>query len=157
MGTLSTAAQKLQWDVNSTITNAKNRFSDLCDSIKGRFRAIQGSVLNGDVVGINVDEIDNMRQAIRDYVNALEKHLQQVKTDADNTNAMRGDYATEVRGFIEAVCETCEEVISYLLAFSDKLVEVKEAYAKKDETMASDIRTQAGDLRSSQEKYTEQK
>lgn len=155
MGTLSTEAQKLSWNIKSTfegfVSNAQNVFN----SVIGRAGAAANSILNGDVVGINEAEIPNMQAAIREYVNNLQAHLDQVKTDADTSQAFKGEYAAAVKQFVEAVCTACECVISNLLQFNQRLEEVHQAYIAKDETMASDITAQAGELSSNFTKYTE--
>ena len=154
MGTIKTEAQKLAWNINSDIKNMISGFKDTCAAVVGRVKASAAGILNGDVVGINTDEIDNMNKAIEDYVVALQKHLDEVRKEADNSNAFKGEYADAVKDFVDAVCESCGAVISYLRQFEDKLNEVKEKYITKDEEVASDIKSQAGDLRSQYQEYT---
>lgn len=155
MGTLSTEAQKLQWNIKSTFQGISSNAQSLFNSVIGRAGAAAGSILNGDVVGINEAEIPNMKQAIREYVNNLQTHLNEVKANADTTQAFKGEYSAAVTQFVEAVCTACECVISNLLQFNERLEEVYQAYLTKDTTMASDIKGQAGELESSFQKYTE--
>lgn len=154
MGTIQTAAQKLAWDVNSNIKNMVQGFKDKCSAVVGRVKASAAGILNGDVVGINTDEVENMNKAIEEYVVALQKHLDEVKTEADNSNAFKGEYAEAVKDFVDAICESCGAVISYLREFENKLEDVREKYIAKDEEVASDIKSQAGDLRSQYQEYT---
>lgn len=155
MGTLSTEAQKLTWNIKSDfqglVSNAQNAFN----TIVGRVGASASGILNGDVVGINENEIPNMQTAIREYVNNLQQHLDQVKEDAETDQAFRGGYATAVKQFVGAVCQACECVISNLLQFNERLEEVHQAYIYKDTTMAKDIQGQAGELSSNFTMYTE--
>ncbi len=155
MGTLSTAAQKVAWDVNSTIQSLTSNAQSLFESVIGRAGAAAGAILQGDVVGINGAQVPAMQQAIREYVDKLNQHLQEVKTTADTTQAFKGEYAASVTAFVEAVCTACECVISNLLKFNQKLDEVYKAYQEKDTTMASDIKSQAGELEGSFQRYTE--
>lgn len=155
MGTLSTEAQKLAWNIKADfqgfVSNAQNAFN----SVVGRVGAAASSIVNGDVIGINEAEIPNMKAAIREYVTNLEQHLEQVKSNADTSQAFKGEYAAAVRQFVEAVCTSCECIISNLLQFNERLEEVYQAYLTKDTTMASDIQGQAGELSSNFTKYTE--
>lgn len=155
MGTLSTEAQKLTWSIKSDFQGFLSNAQNVFNSVVGRVGAAAGGILNGDVVGINEAEIPNMQAAIREYVNNLQTHLDQVKADADTSQAFKGEYAVAVKQFVEAVCTACECVISNLLQFNQRLEEVHQAYISKDTTMASDIQGQAGELSSNFTKYTE--
>lgn len=155
MGTITTEAQKLVWNAKSTFENLTSGAQDLFSSVVGRASAAASSILNGDVVGINGEEIPNMQAAIREYVNGLESHLNEVKQDADTSQAFKGEYAAAVKQFVEAVCDACDAIISNLLQFNQKLDEVYAKYQAKDTTMAADISGQAGELSASYTKYTE--
>lgn len=155
MGTLSTEAQRMAWNVKSDFQSIMSNAQNFFNSVIGRAGAAAGGILNGDVVGINVAEIGHMQEAIREYVNNLQTHLDQVKADADTSQAFMGDYASGVRAFVDAVCTACECVISNLLQFNQKLEEVKEKYLARDEQLNSELQAQAGELSSNFTKYTE--
>lgn len=155
MGTLSTEAQKVVWNVNSVIKNIGDGAEDIFNSIIGRVGSAAGGILNGDVVGINEAQIPAMQEAIRNYVNAIQSHLQTVNTSVDTNNAFKGEYAAAIKNFVQAVCTACECVTSNLLQFNKKLDEVYAKYLEKDTTMASEITAQAGEIESSFTRYTE--
>jgi len=155
MGTISTEAAKIAWNAKSTFQNLTSGAQDLFNSIVGRAGAAASSILNGDVVGINGAEVPNMQAAIREYVDNLQKHLDNVKTDADTSQAFQGEYAAAIKDFVTAVCDACGCIISNLLEFNKRLDEVYAKYQEKDTTMAADIKGQAGELSGSYTRYTE--
>ncbi len=158
MGTWKQEAQSIGWDLGQNIKSTVDKASNIFDSLVGGARAQLQGVLNGSaVVGMNVNEIPNMRAAIRDYINQLEEHLNQVRTNADTTQAFKGEYATAIQEYVSAICEACKCVTSSLLAFSDKLVAVQEAYQARDAELKSAIGSSASDVQSSFSRYQEQR
>ena len=94
------------------------------------------------VVGLNVGQVDSMRQAIRDYVSRIESRLRAIEPLADASNAFRSnDQVVEqaVTANIEKVKEYCVNLTSTLLAFSDKLGDVKNSWTAATQQMASNI------------------
>lgn len=157
MGTWRQEAQKVTWNVNQGINAATDKASGMFDSLVSGVRAQMQGVLNGTtVVGINVNEIPNMRNAIREYVTRLDEHLNSVRTNADTTQAFKGDYAIAIQEYVSAICEACKCVTSQLLAFSDQLVKVQEAYQNRDVELKSAIGSSTSDVQSSFDKYQEQ-
>lgn len=155
MGTFSTDAQKVIFNVKSTFGGIADSLQDAFQSVVGRVGATAAGLLNGDVVGINGAEIPNMQTAIRNYIDELQRHLDTVKTNTSTTNAFKGQYAMAVTEFVNAVCDACGCVISNLLEFNQRLDEVYAAYQAKDEQMASDIKAQGAELNSRFQRYTE--
>lgn len=157
MGTWRQEAQSIKWDLGQNIKSTVDKASNIFDSLVGGARAQLQGVLNGStVVGMNVNEIPNMRNAIKYYVEQLEKHLEQVRIGADTTQAFKGEYATAIKEYVSAICEACGCVISNLLAFSDKLLAVQEAYQVRDAELKSAIGSSASDVQSSFSRYQDQ-
>ena len=74
------------------------------------------------MIGINANGIDDMRFAIRVYVENIESHLNQVLSEAEDTYAFKGAYANSIVEYVKAVCDVVKSLTSQLLIFSDKLV-----------------------------------
>lgn len=158
MGTWRQEAQTVAWDVGQAVRSTTSQATGIFDSLVGGVKAQLQGVLNGSsVVGINVNEINNMRGAIRNYIAQLEEHLNQVRTNADTTQAFKGEYAVAIQEYVSAICEACKCVTSNLLIFSDKLVAVQEAYQARDTELKSAIGGSASDVQSSFTKYQEQR
>ena len=83
--------------------------------------------------------------------------MAKVNSTADTAQAFSGEYADGVKKFVVGVTVACGNVISMLLAFNDQLDEVKTAYEKKDETVKSDLVSQAGELESAFQRYKQDK
>ena len=120
--------QKVSWDVGTNInqasSGASNVFSDLATNGGSNIIETMGKY---NLVGINANQIDDMRFAIRVYVENIETHLNQVLDFASDTYAFKGQYAEAIKEYVQAVCDVVKSLTSQLLAFSDKLVEVKAA------------------------------
>lgn len=78
------------------------------------------------VVGLNVGSIDPMREQIRTYCGDIEKHINQIDPKADADMAFKSDLVqAAVSDYVEKVKTYCINLTSQLLAFSDKLADVK--------------------------------
>lgn len=119
-----------------------NKVGEFIDTIKG-----------GTVVGINTQEISNMRAAIRSYCETLDAHLDTIESKTDTQIAFKGEYALAVTEFAVAVKKVCKALTSQLLAFSDQLVEVEKAYNAQDVELKGSIDTDASNIASSVTAY----
>lgn len=148
--------QKVSWDVGNSIneanSGASNVFSDMASSGGANIIETMG---NYNMVGINANQIDDMRFAIRVYVENIESHLNQVMSEAEDTYAFKGGYATSIVEYISAVCDVVKSLTSQLLIFSDKLVEIKEAYLEKDINLSRSISGVASNTQTGVNRYEE--
>jgi len=97
-----------------------------------------------DVVGINVDKIPEMRQAIRDYVKQITDHLDKIDATANTENAFRSESVkAAVKAYVGKVKEYAMNLVSQLLSFSDKLQDVSEAWTASTNTMGDTVNTSA--------------
>lgn len=150
--------QTVSWDVGSNVntanSQAKNVFSDLAS---GGSSSIIETMGKYSIVGINANAIDDMRFAIRIYVENIESHLNSVQQEAQDTFAFKGQYANSITEYIQAVVDVCKSLTSQLLAFSDKLVEIKEAYQEQDINLTRSISSVATNTQSGINRYEETK
>ena len=153
MGTISTEAQKVQWDVGQGLQGIFNTAKGWFDQVIGGARAVAGGILQGDVVGINGEHVPQMKAAVQRYIDGLNEHLKRVQVEADTSQAFKGDYAKAITDFVNAVCEACGCIISNLLIFNEKLEEVYQAYLAKDAELAANVTGQAGELNSQFTRY----
>lgn len=148
--------QKVSWDVGASInqanSGASNIFSDMASNGSSSIIETMGSY---NMVGINANQIDDMRFAIRVYVENIESHLSQVLAEAEDTYAFKGTYAKSIVEYVEAVCDVVKSLTSQLLIFSDKLVEIKEAYLEKDINLTRSINGMTGSTQSGVNRYDE--
>ena len=148
--------QKVSWDVGNSInqanSGASNVFSDMASSGGANIIETMG---NYNMVGINANQIDDMRFAIRVYVENIESHLNQVMSEAEDTYAFKGGYANSIVEYINAVCDVVKSLTSQLLIFSDKLVEIKEAYLERDINLTRSISGVASNTQTGVNRYEE--
>lgn len=150
--------QSVSWDIGANINSAtsqtRNVFSDLAGS--GSTGVIE-SFGKYNIVGINANSIDDMRFAIRVYVENLEAHLNSVKQEAMDTSAFKGQYANSIVEYVNAVCDVVKSLTSQLLAFSDKLVEIKEKYQEQDINLTKSINMVTSNASAGINRYDEMK
>lgn len=150
--------QSVSWDIgsniNSATSQARSTFSDLAGN--GSAGVIE-SFGKYNIVGINANSIDDMRFAIRVYVENLEEHLNSVKQEAMDTSAFKGQYANSIVEYVDAVCDVVKSLTSQLLAFSDKLVEIKEKYQEQDINLTKSINSAASNTLTGVNRYEETK
>lgn len=156
MGTWKTEVQTIENNVSSFLNSGLNKVKDLFGStIGGTIDQVTSLFQNGTtVVGINVNQIPSMKEAIRKYVDNLNQIL--AKLDAvDPSIAFKGVYAEAVTEYILSVKQACQSVISNMLAFNDQLTKVQEAYENKDTEMKTRLSSDAETTRSSFQNYAE--
>lgn len=153
MGTIQQMAQQVKYAAGQTLSNITSGIKSKFDEIVGGVQAKVEGMFNGDVVGINTNEIPNMQAAIKTYVEGLEAHLETMKNNATTDEAFKGQYASAITDFVSAVKDCCYAVISQLEAFSAQLDEVRRTYEERDQQLASDISSQADELRSAYQAF----
>ena len=155
---MNEGTQKVSWDlgtnINQASSSASNTFSDMASNSSSNVIESMGKY---NLVGINANQVDDMRFAIRVYVENIESHLNQVVSEAEDTYAFKGQYAESIKEYIQAVCDVVKSLTSQLLAFSDKLVEVKEAYQERDINLTRTISSVASNTQSGVNRYEETK
>lgn len=155
-----TDVQAIAFEASDWIKNGVGNLSSMLKGITGGVKASFMSVVSGtSYVGINGQKIVFMRDAIRDYVKAIQTHLDKVVAEASTTNAFKGEYASAVTEYVKAVEESCKDFATALLQFSDNLDIIAEAYHAKDSELASSIKSSAKEAESSGNAaaYTEQR
>lgn len=91
------------------------------------------------IVGIDANKIPEMRAQIRDSVQALQAHLDGIEAETNSTNAFRSEeIKSAVEQYVLSVKEYSKALISDLLAFSDKLQDVKNAWEQSTSSFATD-------------------
>ena len=155
---MNEGTQKVSWDlgtnINQASSSASNTFSDMASNSSSNVIESMGKY---NLVGINANQVDDMRFAIRVYVENIESHLNQVVSEAEDTYAFKGQYAESIKEYIQAVCDVVKSLTSQLLAFSDKLVEVKEAYQERDINLTRTISSVASNTQAGVNRYEETK
>ena len=149
--------QTVSWDVGTSVNTANSQarsvFSDLAS---GGSSSVIETIGKYNMVGINANAIDDMRFAIRIYVENIEAHLNSVAQDAaDNAYAFKGQYANSITEYVQAVSDVVKSLTTQLLIFSDKLVEIKEAYQEQDINLTRSISASTSNTQSGVNRYEE--
>jgi len=150
---LAQTVQSIRQGLTSEVRDIASSLSSKLSGIVGGISARVGSLIEGDVVGINEAEIPTMKTAIQTYVDALSEHLKEINAAADTSGAFKGQYADAIKEYTTAITTVCDAVISQLLKFRDQLDEIAEAYVANDESLASGVNAQASELSSAYQRY----
>lgn len=109
------------------------------------------------VVGMNATKIPAVRESIRSYVNAITTHLDKIEPLANANNAFRSEEVQKaISDYIVKVKEYCINLTSQLLAFSDKLADVQEAYNQNMSRLSGNINQQTTSFNGGQ-RYQEER
>ncbi len=127
-----------------------------------RAGSIGGPTINGiwnaNVVGINASRVPEVRAQIRDSVTNLQKIIDEIGKDAESNTAYRSDVVKpQVDAYIDSVKAYCKALLSNLLAFSDKLKDVQDAWEASMDSMSSTVSTATSGMSAFSTQYTEQK
>lgn len=173
MGTWESTTQNSGFDANAAGTGAMNaRGSQRTGAninsgygagwtspITYNFGTTAQSMGGYSIVGIDATKVDGMRGQIRTSVQAIQDYLEGIEATADSASAFRSEEITAaVQGYINSVKEYSKALVSDLLAFSDKLQDVKEAWEASSRSFASDsIDTNTSSMSDATTYYTETK
>lgn len=101
--------------------------------------------INNTVVGMNVAEVTNMRNAIEEYCQNIENYLNGLNPAAEATDAFKGEAVNQaLTTYMNNVTTYCKNLVSQLRAFSDKLADVKNQWEKATQNMGETIRSTSG-------------
>lgn len=94
---------------------------------------------DSDVIGIQVAEVPNMRQAIRNYIDRIVSHLDKIEDKLNPTGAFQSEEVNAaVTGYLSSVKEYCIVLTTDLGRFSEKLQEVYDTWLKSTQGYATD-------------------
>lgn len=146
----------MDWSTETqTSTFTTNNYVDSAISKRQRTASTSGANSDFDVVGINASEVPNMRAAIAEYVNRIKQYLTDINEDAEAARAFKGDeIASSVKKYITSEKDYCINLISNLMAFSDRLQDVSDAWTKAASNMSSGINSAASKLNGESQAYT---
>lgn len=117
-----------------------------------------GGLGNMNVVGINAARVPEVRQQINDSVTNLKNIIDKIGQNAESNTAYKSEaIKPQVDAYIDSVKAYCKALISNLLAFSDKLKDVEEAWTKSMESMSSTVGTATSGMSAFSTEYVEQK
>lgn len=145
----------MSWNVEST-KSTFNASENVTNTIEGRDSVRSSAQVNKDfgavganflksghmysIVGINANKIPEMREAIRNYVSGIQKHLDGFQASADSSKAFKSEVVTSsVQKYMDTVKEYCQNLTSQLIAFSDKLKDVETEWLKATQNMSQSV------------------
>lgn len=137
-----TSSFNAQEAINSTSSNRDSSRSGATTSTtsSGGFFGLGGF----SVVGINVAEVDNICEKISLWVEGIQSHLDAIDPLADASSAFKSEdreVENAVSAYVENVKDFCKNLCSGLLAFNDKLRDVKNAWIKTTGNIAGTIKS----------------
>lgn len=148
--------------INTTMTNRQGvRETGIGNKANtgssGFLEALTGRNTGISLVGLSAERIETVKQTIRDQVSQIESELNNMDSAAETEGAFKSNERI-VEGAVKAAVDNVKQYVinltSGLLAFNDKLEDVKRAWKAQTEAMAGNINsaTAASDAGT---KYTE--
>lgn len=144
------------FDQNSAINSAMTNRQGVRETGAGNegnngatsgFLGIIGGSKGLSLVGLSAARIEIVRATIREQVSQIETQLNNMNSEAETTGAFKshdGHVEDAVRQAVDNVKQYVINLTSGLLAFSDKLADVKKTWEAQTETMAGNINTATG-------------
>jgi len=148
-GTVSSLWERGKSIASNVYETAKAKIEGLCDNIQ----ACASSAVNGDVIGINANKIPEMQAAIKSYVNGVQKTLDDFAAECNTAIAFAGEHAAEIKNYIGAVSTACDNIVSNMLYFYDRLGSIKKAFEERDTKLSSEFQQNGTDLKSQFQEY----
>lgn len=154
--TWRTMAEQVQATATQGANLVVSSFSQLVRNIAGGAAGVGASIWNSGstVVGINVNQIESMQQAVNNYVQKLSDHLNEINSSLNTDMAFKGEYAAAVTEYVTAVTQACQTVISQLKAFNEELTRVQEAYTAYDVKLSKNISSSSQEVSQAASAYS---
>ena len=141
--------------IQSTVSDFGSWITGGWNNLMGTVSTGLNSVINGnDLVGISVQNIPDMKDAVRQAVQNLDNKLNEFRAAGQPAQAFSGQYRDAIIKYIDAVKEATQVLTSQLLVFNDRLDQVGTNYVIRDGVVAESI-TDAG-TKLDKEKYQEE-
>lgn len=100
-----------------------------------------------NVVGINTNEISNMKQAIDTYIANIEDKTKAISDYLDASTMFKGSTVeTEVKGYVDIVFNYISRTTNELRYFKDKLAAVEQAWLESTQQMASKVTSGSSEI-----------
>lgn len=99
------------------------------------------------VVGIDAGQVSSMREAIRTYTDNIINYVNGLNPEANANVAFKGEKVQEsLTNYMSQLKTYCVNLVSQLLAFSDKLADVEAQWTKAVESMSTTVGTTSSDF-----------
>ena len=116
---------------------------------------VDANLKASSVIGLNVKEIGNIKQAITTMCDNITRKINEMETEANSEIAYKGAEIQEaLKNYITNVAAYCNNLTSNLRAFNDKLSDVEKAWNMATRHMSESISGNAGNFATGQQ-YTE--
>ena len=126
---------KSEFDAGGFVTNAKDILDGM--TVTGVDTLTTGTY---DIIGMNAVQIPEMREAIAIYVADATDWLEKIAEECNGALAFKNQQVEDaIKAYLEAVREVIVSFVSNLLAFSDKLADVHNAWLESAERYAEDV------------------
>lgn len=131
------------WD-SGTVYSGFNAEQYVENHIAGREGTREGAASkvksSYSVVGINVNKIPTVQEAVTSYINKIKAQIEVLEPLATADNAYRSEKVqTAVKDHITKIKNYCNNLTSQLEAFNDKLADVTLAWEQGTGTIAQSI------------------
>lgn len=148
----------------SDVVKANNNLTDTFASLKSTtdstfsstssntIKNVESLFKENSVIGIRVSDIPTMKEAINNYVYGIKEALNELY-NYDPQVAFKGEYATAMADYIEAIKKCCSAIASNMLSFNDQLTNVQTAYETKATQSASVIKQMGASASSAYTEY----
>lgn len=93
-----------------------------------------------DIVGMDSNQVEPMRNAIDAYVHNIETYLDNINLMATADTAFKGEEVQEaVKKYLDTCKKYCINLTSQLLAFSDQIQDASDQWKKSTQNIAQNI------------------
>lgn len=135
--------------------NANANYEAMLSDIKAQASKRLGTLVNGSVIGINANKVNDMTATIVKAVSDIDKHLETVHTETDPSQAFADpEMQNACKAYIRGVMEVCSAYTSQLLKLATELDQIKAYYVSSQAKQASTLSNAGTQVASSVEKYT---
>lgn len=151
------SAQRTTTDANASTAAAFDNVQGAATTQSVFFGLGEVTVGSGiSIVGMNITQASKMREAIATYCSGITTYINGFDATAEATGAFKSQQVNEaLANYMGSVKTYCMNLVSQLLAFSDKLANVANQWQAAAGKMAEQINATSGDNFATGTAYTE--
>lgn len=143
MGIFDAALTGVQTAASKAQNMASGVFQQLQNSLQGALNVVDAAIEGNNLAGFSVSGLDTMKNHINDKIEEMKTILNDFASKADPETAFRGGYTGDIKTYLEEAKNVCNNIISYMGYYKDRIEVIKQNIETRTGTMSSEIKSNA--------------
>lgn len=143
MGIFDAALTGVQTAAGKAQNAASGVFQQLQNMLQGALNVVDAAIEGNNLSGFSVSGLDTMKNHINEKIEEMKTILSDFAAKADPETAFRGGYTGDIKTYLEEAKNVCNNIISYMGYYKDRIEVIKQNIETRTGTMSSEIKSNA--------------